>query len=969
MKRWLSVITILLFTLGVFAQSNNLSVTCSEVAPETELGTRASLKLQFEFSIPSDGTAAIASDGKYFYLPRHNKSTWTKLNLDGTQAGENFQVSGLSNGLVSLTYDGRYFWGANQTTTLYKIDMEANPPKLAGTVASPIKALRCSYDATADNGNGGFWIGDFTSDLVLINREGVQLDVISASKHGLKNVIGSVCDNVSEGGPYFWGQTAATSQPVYLKQIKLPEGTPIGYTYNMTGTGYTASGYGGGLCIMENLVEGTATLICINQNNKAMGFELAGLKTFPLDIGVSSINLQNTFAKGDDYEISGKVTNYGTSTINSFKINYQIDNGPVESYDVTDLNLAKEAVYNFKHPKKATPTEGNHSIRVWTSLPNGEEDDDDYNDDVVSTYIIYDPDNTVPRLVLLEGFTSSTCGPCVAGNNNLKNIISQSDGNLTLIKYQCNFPGNGDPYYTAEVGTMMSYYSVNSVPTLIGDGKSQGSTSTFTLSKLQALQKVPAFIKLEAEFYVNEKTVTATAKVNPLFDISEPDIKLFMAIVEKTTTKNKGTNGEASFNQVMKKFMPNTNGIALGSLEGNVASSFNQTWEFQGNYRLPSASNPVKHDIEHSIEDFENLEVVAWLQNVKTKEIYQSCTGTLATAGSVTYQQTGENGSVTATVNGEPLEQGAVFEIGTEIKFVATPNRGYAVKAWKVNGIIAERSVSNEFIFVFEGAYADVEAEFTEAPGYVFYKVVGENGALKVSVDGSEIESITYVDPGKEVVFAATPAEDYQVKQWTVNGKVEGGNTSNELKVTMGEEAPLIVEVAFTKGSPVRYEVVNEHGALEARVDGYEIVSESSVEHGKTVVFTAVPNEGYEVKEWKVNNEIKDGNTSNELQVTVGEEELYVTVEFQQTVGIAPDTFSNTKIYPNPVKEEFRIENGELAIASVQLFDINGRLVFETQNAGATGLTVNIRDLSKGIYLVVVHAVDGQKGTYKIVKE
>ena len=34
----------------------------------------------------------------------------------------------------------------------------------------------------------------------------------------------------------------------------------------------------------------------------------------------------------------------------------------------------------------------------------------------------------------------------------------------------------------------------------------------------------------------------------------------------------------------------------------------------------------VNHEIEHTVENFDNLEVVAWVQNIATKEVYNSCT-------------------------------------------------------------------------------------------------------------------------------------------------------------------------------------------------------------------------------------------------------------------------------------------------------------------------------------------------------
>ena len=59
------------------------------------------------------------------------------------------------------------------------------------------------------------------------------------------------------------------------------------------------------------------------------------------------------------------------------------------------------------------------------------------------------------------------------------------------------------------------------------------------------------------------------------------------------------------------------------------------------------------------------------------------------------------------------------------------------------------------------------------------------------------------------------------------------------------------------------------NGTLKATVDGSEINSGNEVEKGKSVVFTAEPDAGYEVKEWKVDGAVVTGNTSNTYTHTV----------------------------------------------------------------------------------------------------
>ena len=59
------------------------------------------------------------------------------------------------------------------------------------------------------------------------------------------------------------------------------------------------------------------------------------------------------------------------------------------------------------------------------------------------------------------------------------------------------------------------------------------------------------------------------------------------------------------------------------------------------------------------------------------------------------------------------------------------------------------------------------------------------------------------------------------------------------------------------------------NGTLRATVDGSEINSGNKVEYGKTVSFTATPDAGYTVKEWKADGVAVTGSTSNTYTCTV----------------------------------------------------------------------------------------------------
>jgi hypothetical protein len=180
----------------------------------------------------------------------------------------------------------------------------------------------------------------------------------------------------------------------------------------------------------------------------------------------------------------------------------------------------------------------------------------------------------------------------------------------------------------------------------------------------------------------------------------------------------------------MKKFMPDANGITLGHLAANETVTVEQTWEFKGNYRLPAnalPSNIINHDIEHSVEDFDNLMVVAWVQNISTKIVFNSCTAEKGIINPILYPVNfsvmGGNGSINAKVNGEPIISGNEIEAGNTVEFTAAPNNGFLVNEWKHNGAVVFGNHTNTFSVVVSGNET-VSVEFKEFTGIEIHNLL-----------------------------------------------------------------------------------------------------------------------------------------------------------------------------------------------------------------------------------------------------
>lgn len=329
-----------------------------------------------------------------------------------------------------------------------------------------------------------------------------------------------------------------------------------------------------------------------------------------LDAELKSFSMNPIITSGTT-PISGVIVNSGLTTITSAQVKWQVDSGLTSTQTLNGLNLAPGQSYNFTHSNQWTATPGSYSVKVWVANINGlGADNDATNDQIIKSVSV--ASNSTARLPLYEKFSSSTCGPCASFNGSYFNpFYTANHTNFALIDYQVNWPGAGDPYYTAEVGTRVSYYGVNGAPTLFVDSK-EGTNfdSGLLLADLNDAIANPSFFALSATKSLVGNDMTIQVTTNPYLTGT---YKLYVAVVEKITTGNIATNGETSFKNVMMKMLPDANGTSINFTNDVVANNTLQ------------ATLTGLH-----IEEMSDLDVIVFIQNPATKAIMQSAFATEA---------------------------------------------------------------------------------------------------------------------------------------------------------------------------------------------------------------------------------------------------------------------------------------------------------------------------------------------------
>jgi len=122
-----------------------------------------------------------------------------------------------------------------------------------------------------------------------------------------------------------------------------------------------------------------------------------------------------------------------------------------------------------------------------------------------------------------------------------------------------------------------------------------------------------------------------------------------------------------------------------------------------------------------------------------------------------------------------------------------------------------------------------------------------------------------------------------------------------------------------------------------------------------TATVTAVPRNGYRFVNWTIDGAVI--STANPYSFTVTED-VELVANFNESVGIVETGRApSLQVYPNPTKDELRIENGELKINNVEIYDIYGKKQFSTFNFQFS--TINVSHFPTGIYFIKIETDKG----------
>jgi hypothetical protein len=308
----------------------------------------------------------------------------------------------------------------------------------------------------------------------------------------------------------------------------------------------------------------------------------------------------------------------------------------------------------------------------------------------------------------------------------------------------------------------------------------------------------------------------------------------------------------------------------------------------------------------------------------------------------------------TVKVSSNPIAGGTttgagVYNRNSNVTLTAAANAGYTFTNWTENGNIV--STNNNFAFVLSGN-RNLVANFTQNPTNHTITI-----SKNPSIGGTVVGDGTF-GSGTNASVHATPNTGFTFTNWTENGNIVSTNTTYQFVLSSNRNL-----VANFIQSPGNFVVITSSNPPA----GGTTAGSGSYPSGTNVTVIANTNAGYSFSNWTENGSIVHLNQSFQFAITVNRN--LVANFVQNTNGIASSNFINFSIYPNPTCSIVHIA-AESEIESIIIRDLLGKEIRKIDaNEHKKELTIDVNDISAGVYIMETKTNAGHKLTKFVIEK
>lgn len=318
--------------------------------------------------------------------------------------------------------------------------------------------------------------------------------------------------------------------------------------------------------------------------NNNIKLVLTGNNLPKYDLSLESISMPEYLKTGEEFSIKGSVKNKASKTISSFDIIYQIDD--LAPITVTANNaLANSASYDFAIDGVKFEQDGTHSISVTIANLDGNADEND-GDNSHSAKLV-SLTNFVPRKVLVENFSTASCGNCPRVHRWMKSATAERNDVAWVVHhsgyYTDDFTIEESEHYLWLFGGSTYAPALMMDRTCLGeqgatrDGENMALTPTFLPTSQSQIEELinycieqQAVVSVAIEDVYNEETRELAVKVSGKAEggfARTPYIHIFLT-EDGLIGPQSGSSSNYQHNHALRKVMTSTWGDEL-EMNGN----------------------------------------------------------------------------------------------------------------------------------------------------------------------------------------------------------------------------------------------------------------------------------------------------------------------------------------------------------------------------------------------------------------
>lgn len=247
--------------------------------------------------------------------------------------------------------------------------------------------------------------------------------------------------------------------------------------------------------------------------------------------------------------------------------------------------------------------------------------------------------------------------------------------------------------------------------------------------------------------------------------------------------------------------------------------------------------------------------------------------------------EAGEGGTVTATVDMEPIESGAKIAAGTKIKILATPDEDYEIDEWLVDGEpVANTGLNFYYLSLSKDTNVKVTFRSTKPVEYVVtvdpVLPSAEAGTVQLfKKNGDAVESGKSVLTGTEMYVEVKPADKYELESLRVNNATLKVGDENLVNLPDGG-----YKFAFTVTEDITIQATFKLGGAVEQLTASQIIA--YVTNGGTRLEIAGAAEGTEVRIYDYTGQLLLSSTEHALDISALPAGSYIVLVGNYTTRI-----------------------------------------------------------------------------------